>query len=569
MKVIQISDLHIDGSFNQSNYHDMLNKMLECIENNMADEERIYIVCCGDIVNKGNADEYFGKAKELFDYMVDNIKSKEIELLFVPGNHDLCANSFDKFQSFIKQYNSKINFVSENVILYEGSEINYVLVNSCYHKNYQYGSIDIEALKKIIIKTCKPSLLVMHHTLLSRYSDDRSAISNAYKFLAALENSNVIGVLHGHTHGYSNILIGESCRIIGVGSLFAYIPNCNNQFNIIDIELGKIERITNYRYNFDLEEFTKAILFEDLKRNLFVNEKMSAIYNKVRDTVKYCGGINNLYINVNTTVENYRDDMEENFRPDIEMAKLWLKEEVPSTLYYNHGQYMVDPRNKGINYIIDELVRNSTSNRAIIPLVRFSDVLDKQFGHLPGLNSIQFGFLSDEKVDLFCSVYLRSLEVNHFLKINLSEIYLLLMQICNEIRSVKHFIINIYAFKAQYKEKFSCFRKAKIDTLNIGILSNILYKKNMLEIADLLRDKFEMEETVINTTGLTHFYDILKESELYNKEMIVGLSEIIREMENLKKEYMKSSNYEEIKPIEERIHAKQERYIELVSNIKI
>ena len=480
----------------------------------------------------------------------------------------MCASSFDKFQSFIEQYNGKINFISENVILYEGAEINYVLVNSCYHKDYQYGNIDIGAFKEVIMKLLKPSLVVMHHTLLSRYSDDRSAISNAYKFLDILENSNVIGVLHGHTHGYSNILVGENCRIIGVGSLFAYIPNCNNQFNIIDVKLGKVERVINYRYNFDLEKFSKVILFENSKRNFFTDNKISTVYSKVKDTVKYYGGINSLSINVNTTVDEYKYDMEKNFEADIDIAKLWLKEEVPSTLYYNHGQYMVDSRNKGINYIINELVRNSTSNRAIIPLVRFSDVLDKQFGHLPGLNSIQFGFLNDEKADLFCSVYLRSLEVNHFLKINLSEIYLLLMQIFNEIRSVKRLIINIYAFKAQYKEKFSCFRKAKIDTLNVGTLSKFVYQRDILEIVSLLRDKFDMEETVINTTGLTHFYDILKASELYNEKIISGLSEIIREMENLKQEYMKSSNYEEIKPIEERIHKKQEIYIELVSNIE-
>lgn len=568
MKVIQISDLHIDSNFTMSNYHDMLNKMLECIHKDMADEAQIYILCCGDIVNKGNADEYLGKAKEFFDYIIGNIKDKKIELLFVPGNHDLCANSFDKFQSFIEQYNSKINFISENVILYEGSEINYVLVNSCYHKNYQYGDIDTDAFKEIIMKSIKPSLVIMHHTLLSRYSNDRSAISNAYKFLDVIENSNVIGVLHGHTHGYSNILVGENCRIIGVGSIFAYIPNCNNQFNIIDVKLGKVERIVNYRYNFDLAEFSKIILFEDLKRSYFTDNKISTVYGKVKDTVKHYGGINSLYINVDTTVDEYKHDMEKNFEADIEIARSWLEEEVPSTLYYNHGQYMVDSRNKGINYIIDELTRNSTSNRAIIPLVRFSDVLDKQFGHLPGLNSIQFGFLNDEKGELFCSVYLRSLEVNHFLKINLSEIYLLLTQILNEIRSVKRIIINLYAFKAQYKERFSCFRKAKIDTLNVGTLSKFVYQKNILEIVNLLRDKFEMEETVINTVGLTNFYDILKASELYNEEMIVGLSEIIREMDNLKQEYMKSSNYEEIKPIEERIHEKQEQYIELVSNIK-
>ena len=102
MKVIQISDLHIDSHFMLSNYQDMLNKMLECIRNDMVDEERIYILCCGDIVNKGNADEYIGKAKAFFDFIIDNMKGKEIELLFVPGNHDLCASSFDKFQSFIR-----------------------------------------------------------------------------------------------------------------------------------------------------------------------------------------------------------------------------------------------------------------------------------------------------------------------------------------------------------------------------------------------------------------------------------------------------------------------------------
>lgn len=99
----------------------------------------------------------------------------------------------------------------------------------------------------IIIKTCKSSLLVMHHILLSRYSDGRPAISNAYKFLAALENSNVIGVLHGHTHGYINILIGESCRIIGVDSPFAYVPN-DESGNVINELVGNSEIVSEKRY---------------------------------------------------------------------------------------------------------------------------------------------------------------------------------------------------------------------------------------------------------------------------------------------------------------------------------
>lgn len=567
MKMIQISDLHIDNDFNNSDYCDMLKKMIDCINIETRGEDHIYLVCCGDIVNKGKPDEYLGKASKVFDYIKNNITDKKTEFLFVPGNHDLCHDSFKAFQKFIEKYNDKINFVSENVALYEGHELDFVLVNSCYHKEYTYGNIDIEALNKLVVNMRKPALIIMHHTLLSRYSDDRSAISNAYKFLDIVENNHIIGILHGHTHGYSNILIGQNCRVVGVGSLFAYIRNCNNQFNLLEIRLDKVERIVNYRYNFDLEGFSKVILFENSKRNFFANDKVSLMYKEVRDTVKACGGINNLYINIKTNVDNYKHDMEDNFIEDIKRAELWLEEETPSTLYYNHGQYMVDSRYKGINYIIDELERNSTSNRAIIPLVRFSDVLDKQFGHLPGLNSIQFGFLNDEKAELYCSVYLRSLEVNHFLKINLSEIYLLLLKICDEIRSIKRIVITIYAFKAQYKEKFSCFRKAQIDVLNVGSLSKFVYQKDTEKIVNLLKDKFGMEETVINTNGLMNFYDILKESELYDEQLIVGIKEIIDEMDNLKQEYMKSSNYEEIKPIEERIHRKQQKYLELILNI--
>lgn len=90
---------------------------------------------------------------------------------------------------------------------------------------------------------------------------------------------------------------------------FTYIPNCNNQFNIIDVKLGKVERVINYRYNFDLEKFSKVILFENLKE-IFTDNKISTVYSKVKDTVKYYGGINSLSINVNTTIDEYKYDME-------------------------------------------------------------------------------------------------------------------------------------------------------------------------------------------------------------------------------------------------------------------
>ncbi len=72
---------------------------------------------------------------------------------------------------------------------------------------------------------------------------------------------------------------------------------------------------------------------------------------------------------------------------------------------------------------------------------------------------------------------------------------------------------------------------------------------------------------MVNTGWLAQFYDIFRESHLYDSKMVEGLKDIINEMDNLREEYMKSSNYEEIKPIEEKIHKKQERYIGLLESL--
>lgn len=569
MKIFQISDLHIDEHFDKNVHQDMIEKMIEKINYEMKYGEYGYIVCCGDIVNRGVGNEYRGKAKEIFDYIKSNINEDKLDFLFVPGNHDLCEGNFDQLQKFIQMYNKKIDFLSNNVILYEGKEIDFLLINSCYHKDYKYGKVDIKELNNIVKRVKRPTVVVMHHTVFSRYSDDRSEISDAYKFFEILESNNIIGVLHGHTHGYSNVSIGSKCRVIGCGSIFEYINNCNNQFNVIDIQLEMVEKITNNRYISDLEDFEKILLFENKKRNIILESKASDVYQKVKKLVKHCGGINNLYMNINSCISDYKHDMLQNFSMDIEAAKLWLNEDVPSLLYYNHGCYMRTLEIQGIDYVVEELVRNSTSNRAIIPLIHFNDVLKNRSGHLPGLSSIQFGFTNDEKTELYCSVYLRSLEVNHFFRINLSEIYLLIFNLCDRIRSVRNVNISIYAFKAQYKENFSCFRKAKIDTLTPGELSSLIYGRKLKEIIDLFKDKFDMEETVINTNGLEGFYDIFEKSCLYPKNLIDELNMIIQDMNNLHKEYLKSSNYDKIKPIEKEMHNRQESFIKLISRFEL
>ena len=564
MKLFQISDLHLDGSIDLNEYKTMLKKMAEVIIKESDNSNIVYIICCGDIVNKGNNFGYSTSAKYVFDYLKSEIKNKDIDFLFVPGNHDLCNSDFSAFCEFITDYNTRLDFCHNNVILYNTPKLDFLLINSEFHKDIKYGNIDLKQVSTQLEKAKNPVIIVMHHTLMSRYAEDRSPLSNAYGLLDQIENNNVIGVLHGHTHGFSNILIGSNCRIVGVGSLFKYIPNCNNQFNVIEISQRCIETVTNYRYHFDLDSFNQVLLYKNQMNSYFDGKKISEIYCKIMDAVQYHNGINNLYLQLSTDLQSYMSDMTSCFVEDIKLAKLWLKETTPSTLYYNHGAYMVDNGIHGIDYIIDELSHNSTSNRAIIPLFRFKDVLDHRYDYLPGLNCIQFGFLNDKKTTLYCSVYLRSLEVSRFLRINLSEIYLLVCKIYEKIRSISNLCITLYALKAQIKNNFSCFKKAQVDVATPGDLAHIIYSKDKNKLLKLLRDKFEMQETVINTSGLSALYDVMEKSEIVNKCWLDGLLEIIDDMHILNEEYHKNSDYYTIAPMEEKMHKSQINYLNLI-----
>ena len=81
MKLCQISDLHLDGSIDLNEYKTMLKKMAEVIIKESDNSNIVYIICCGDIVNKGNNFGYSTSAKYVFDYLKSEIKNKDIDFL--------------------------------------------------------------------------------------------------------------------------------------------------------------------------------------------------------------------------------------------------------------------------------------------------------------------------------------------------------------------------------------------------------------------------------------------------------------------------------------------------------
>jgi hypothetical protein len=105
----------------------------------------------------------------------------------------------------------------------------------------------------------KPTLVLTHHSFFNDSSTANSAIRNAYGVFSAIENKNIIGILHGHTHGYKDIIIGNKCRLVGVAPFLEQIPGINNQANLISVYPSGIRKIVNYRYQADIEEFSLKI----------------------------------------------------------------------------------------------------------------------------------------------------------------------------------------------------------------------------------------------------------------------------------------------------------------------
>ena len=430
MKIIQLSDLHIKNDSNIDEIKNKIDKLhMEIIKVVKNDELMIFCIC-GDIIDTGLS-EGFEQAKEVIEYLKSKFDKYQYRIEVVPGNHDLCNKSLNEFDIFIAENcDCDYKYNKNSVIVSPYEDFNLILLNSSYHKNYESGEIDLRNLEtKLLKEKDKDNIIVMHHTIISECKNDKSGITDAYNFINLLKKYKTSALIHGHTHGYSDITIADNCKVIGVGPLLKHEEDINNQFNIIDLKVSKINEVLNYRYSKDTNDFNKINTFYNTSYNNFKGTSISKVYNEVSRYTKEYKCINNFNMNIVSKYNDFKEEIEEIFSDNIKIAEKWQCKEVPEDLYYNHGEYMNKNSCDSIEYIIKQLKNKSTSNRAVIPLINIEDVLKSGDDFLPSLNIIQFGFKEDKKEELYITVYLRALEVNHFLKINISEIYLLCKKI--------------------------------------------------------------------------------------------------------------------------------------------
>lgn len=256
MKMLMISDLHINNDsdeYTKTVFH-RIDKMFEAVGRELMIGEKLIIIMCGDVVDGGKA-EYYSIAKKIFDYMIDKTEGIDMEFIMVPGNHDLCNGEFCDFDTFAKEYCPKQEeFENKHCTSVAIENLNFILANSTYHKDYSYGLVDEDAVEKNV-KQVLENILITHHSPISEDATDGASIRHMPRLLDVINREKIGFHLHGHTHGTYPTKIGNECNSIGVGALLLKAEEMGSQFNLITYDGQSITSICNYLYRIDMDKY--------------------------------------------------------------------------------------------------------------------------------------------------------------------------------------------------------------------------------------------------------------------------------------------------------------------------
>lgn len=609
MYIIQVADLHIGSKVKcQETEIEIMSKGIEQIKERIPNGEKILVCVCGDVIdskdltknNKVVVQERYAEAADLFRYMMKSLADDyDVKMQFCLGNHDV--THINEFVESIVEFDAGITKEKlEKGYFLEWEGTYYIFANSCHGGQYEYGSIDYKTLEKHLkeLPKDKPKILILHHTVMSMYEKDASSIRNSAQLLSIIQNNNVIGILHGHIHGRESFLIGkEKCRIIGTGAFFSRnYPNVNSQFNIIELKPYVFKEISSYVYMADdrisAKQWMKISSDSDGDDNYFRGTSFEDVYKKLINVLAVKKVLNNVVLQINCSYTEFVSDLEFFLGNDklcmgqkrysyFELAEMWESITVPQSLYFNHGSYFkVQDEDEGkiedvhaIQYIARQLKAKPTSNKAVLTTYDTSIIAQKSKGneYFPSLLSIQFSL--DAKGDtLYVHMYLRALEAERFLKINICEINWLVGRLKEQNVTFDKVDIAISAFRVQSKERFSCFLKADIDQKNNMELGFLVYEGNVTSICRMLNEKKDASETITNVSGIEALCQAMEiannssKSYQYSKKVINKLKETLSIYEKLDELHKRGS----VKTNDEERYEQEirEKISEIVNDLK-
>lgn len=516
MYILQISDLHLSPKSDSTNIKGKIHSLLTSLRTALP--EHSDLVCCvlGDIVDTGTSESY-GTAIDVLQYLYEQLRlslgEEHVSIEILPGNHDICNGDLSEFNAFAsKLLNEDICYSDEHSVrLSVHFGYNFCCISSALNGEYAYGQINFEELSEIPSN----SILLTHHALISGDKDDSAPIRDGYQLQTILEQRNIITLLHGHTHGCKRYSVGNSCQVIGVGPLFKEVIDVSNQCNLIMVTGNSISRIEVFTYHGDRKRWDNTIIYERIQDNNYYGTSLYETYSRILNDGISGSPLYNLRFQIKQSYDDFESEIEKHFSRYKNDAEAWQSEICPSGLYYTHGELMNGKDTTWLEYVSNELLSKPTSKRAIIPLITKEAVFSSGDSRLVSFDVVQFGFPNDSCQELQITIYFRALELRNFLPVNLYETLIMANKLREKIRSIDSITICFFAFRAEVKENFGCYKKYRIEELTETDFCKLLADEEFQELNKLLYEMANSGNTVIEIGWLERLEKALP--VFYNK----------------------------------------------------
>ncbi len=299
LQIIQISDMHIKGADDAQKAE--VKKIVSSLKVNGTADECV-LVLSGDLAWKGENYNFVRDFKKRIVYELtrDVYASKNITVVCVPGNHDICFANFEvSVQDIEKHYRSNSvpelcleyigamkeffefsrslhcfeddNYVSKKEVVIQNKRICFVMINSaplslCGGSSEDMGMHFLSNSSLNRVEECADgdiNILVCHHSL-------EWFASQCKERLRKIINKKYAVVLYGHEHQ----AIGDSRKIYGEGVIpwiqcNALYGSANGEAGFCSLELDlDTKRVKAYVHSWEKEIYVpRLIAEEDIKYN--------------------------------------------------------------------------------------------------------------------------------------------------------------------------------------------------------------------------------------------------------------------------------------------------------------
>lgn len=280
MRVLIISDLHIEPT-SSCLTSTWVNNFCDFISSTYTEDTLLFIL--GDIISNDGKhwNAAFDAADNIFSHIETTIyeSAANYKIAFVPGNHDYCDKSLERFDQFCSKHqtaysvcprfseSTTFNFVVEN--------FNFIMTDSIQDKNYAYpGKLDIESIRSHIHPD-KENILFMHHSLFFEDSENHTGVVNQPQTVEFLREIGIKFVFHGHAHAAREFGKHNDCTMLfGVGSIGVENPGITNeqeQFLEISINGNKLEAVANWLWRGGEKQYENFLVYPKLTTKYSAN----------------------------------------------------------------------------------------------------------------------------------------------------------------------------------------------------------------------------------------------------------------------------------------------------------